>query len=89
MLHPKKVSKRTKSIHVAYVGGIDENRKVCDTRTQDQNEMLLSVLTLLISKYPKARIFSAHEILGASNDPGFKVRDWLKSYIPKCILTAA
>lgn len=85
----KKVTKTDKAIHVAYIGGIDKERKVCDTRTEHQNEALFKLLVLLSEKYPKARIFGADEILGPSNEPGFKVRDWLKTYIPKYILSAA
>lgn len=84
----KEVTKKDKALHVAYVGGIDKKRNIKDTRTVEQNESLFKLLFYLSEKYPSARIFSAHEILGQSNDPGFRVRDWLKSYIPKSILTA-
>lgn len=84
-----KVTKTEKAVHVAYVGGIDKERNVCDTRTEQQNEVLFKLLVLLSEKYPKARIFGADEILGPSNKPGFKVRDWLKTYIPQFILSAA
>ena len=85
----KKITKKDKAIHVAYVGGIDKERNIRDTRTVEQNESLFKLLFYLSEKYRNARIFSAHEILGQSNDPGFKVRDWLKTYIPKSILPAA
>lgn len=81
----KKVSKTDKAVHVAYIGGIDKERNVCDTRTEQQTEVLFKLLILLSEKYPKARIFGADEILGPSNEPGFKVRDWLKTYIPQFI----
>lgn len=85
----KKITKNETSIHIAYIGGIDKDRNICDTRTEEQNEMLLSTLSILTDRYPNARIFNADEILGKSNNPGFRVRDWLKTYIPKSIFTAA
>jgi hypothetical protein len=85
----RKVTKADRAVHVAYVGGIDKGRKVCDTRTEHQNEVLFRLVVLLSEKYPKARIFGADEILGPSNEPGFKVRDWLKTYIPQFIRSAA
>jgi len=89
VISSKKVNKKDTSIHIAYVGGIDQDRRICDTRTENQKEMLLSTLSLFINKYPQARIFSADEVLGKYNSPGFKVRDWLKTYIPKSIFSAA
>ena len=85
----RKVTKKDVAIHVAYVGGIDKERNIIDTRTEAQNESLFKLIFYLSEKYPKARIFSANQILAESNDPGFKVKDWLKTYIPKSILTAA
>jgi hypothetical protein len=85
----KKITQKDRAIHLAYVGGIDKERKVSDTRTDQQNESLFKLLFILSEKYPNARIFSADEILGKSNNPGFKVRAWLKAYLPKSILTAA
>lgn len=85
----KKITKKDTAIHIAYIGGIDKDRNICDTRTEEQNEMLLSTLSVLTDKYPDARIFNADEILGKSNNPGFHVRDWLKTYIPKSLFIAA
>lgn len=85
----KKIIQTDKAIHLAYAGGIDKDRKITDTRTEEQSESLFKLLFSLSEKYPMARIYNADEILGKSNNPGFKVRDWLKTYIPKSILTAA
>ena len=46
------------SIGVCYVGGLAEDRKTPkDTRTDAQKQSLLSLLTQLKKKYPKAKIY--------------------------------
>lgn len=85
----KKVTKKEESIHIAYIGGIDQDKSISDTRTVAQNETLFKLLFLLSEKHPNARIFGSDEILGKSNDPGFNVRAWLKTYLPQSILSAA
>lgn len=85
----KKISSDEKAIHVAYVGGLNDEKNVKDTRTEEQCEFLFYFLFLLTLSYPEARIFSASQIFGELNDPGFKIADWLKSYMPKAFQTAA
>jgi N-acetylmuramoyl-L-alanine amidase len=44
------------SIHVSYLGGIDENKKPVDNRTPEQKQALLELLCDLKSRYPGATI---------------------------------
>jgi len=69
-------------ILVAYVGGIDKGRKVCDTKTSEQSESLFNKLITLSEKYPEAKIVSADEVFGKENFPGFNVKEWIKNFIP-------
>jgi hypothetical protein len=72
-------------VKVAFVGGIDTERKISDSRTEEQNETLFNTLFLLSEKYPLAKIAGADELFGESYYPGFNVKEWLKSYIPKSL----
>lgn len=85
----RKIAPDEKAIHIAYVGGIDSEKKVNDTRTEQQCEFLFGFLLLLVFSYPDARIFSANTIFGESNDPGFNIADWIKNYTPKVMRIAA
>jgi hypothetical protein len=76
------------SVKVAYVGGVDIERKISDNRTSEQNETLFNTLFFLSEKYPNAKIFGAEEQFGGSSYPGFNVKEWLKSYIPKLLIQA-
>ena len=44
------------SIGICYEGGLDENGKPCDTRTEAQKRTLLYLLTLLKHRYPQALV---------------------------------
>jgi hypothetical protein len=70
-------------VQIAYLGGIDKQRNVCDTKTAKQSEVLFNTLVLLTEKHPEARIVGANEIFGNSNDPGFDVKQWLSNYMPQ------
>ncbi len=89
LLYNKRITKEDRSIHIAYIGGINKKRAVCDTRTEQQNETMFRLLFLLTEKYPKAKVTTADEIFGKTNDPGFEAREWLQTYIPKSINPAA
>ena len=76
-------------IQIAYVGGIDKQRNICDTKTYEQSESLFNTLVMLSEKYPEARIVSADEIFGKENSPGFNIKEWLKNFTPISINRAA
>lgn len=50
----------TYSIGVCYEGGLNAQGKPADTRTAEQKAALLSLLTSLRAKYPRALIVSHH-----------------------------
>ena len=50
------------SIGVCYEGGLDEQGKPKDTRTEAQKEVLHEVFSLLKECYPTARIVGHHEL---------------------------
>lgn len=45
------------SIGVCYIGGCDRNMKAKDTRTPEQKEALIELLTRLKKRYPDAKIY--------------------------------
>lgn len=47
------------SIGICYEGGLDEHGKPCDTRTPEQTERIVDVLTRLHKLFPKAKIVGA------------------------------
>ena len=55
------------SIAVCYEGGLDENGKAADTRTELQKASLYELLKQLRRDYPQARIIGHYE-LGAKKD---------------------
>lgn len=52
------------SINVAYVGGIDNQGRATDNRTEEQKASLLDLLTQLKRKYPNAHIMGHRDIWG-------------------------
>ena len=58
------------SINVAYIGGIDANKKPIDNRTTEQKKTLLSILTRLKQKYPEAIIMGHRDISPDKNHNG-------------------
>ena len=52
------------SINVAYVGGIDNQGRATDNRTEEQKTSLLDLLTQLKRKYPNAHIMGHRDIWG-------------------------
>jgi hypothetical protein len=81
----KKLSKGDKFLQIAYLGGIDKERNLLDTKTEQQSEALFNTLVMLSEKYPSAKIVGADEIFGKSNHPGFDVKEWLKNFVPRSI----
>lgn len=45
------------SIGVCYIGGCDKDMKPKDTRTQEQKDALIEILTRLKKRYPDANIY--------------------------------
>ena len=85
----KKISVTDACVQIAYLGGVDKEKHVTDTRTDPQTDSLFNKLVALSERFPEARIVGADEVFGKTNDPGFNVKDWLKNYTPKILAEAA
>ncbi len=70
----------SRSIHISYIGGIDENGKAKDTRTREQKEEMECIIRELIEKLPcKPDILGHKDFPNVSKDcPSFDVQKWLK-----------
>lgn len=66
-----------KSIGVCYVGGLDEEGKPADTRTEAQKKSLLLLLKTLKKRYPKAKIYG-HRDFAAKACPCFDAKEEYK-----------
>lgn len=80
LLDDSKVSNGVKgynstSINVAYTGGIDENGKGTDNRTEAQKKSLRNILKILHKRYPEARIMGHRDISPDQNKNGI-VDSW-------------
>lgn len=64
------------SLHVSYIGGIDDKGKSLDNRTPEQKKALAEVLTEWMNTYKNARIIGARElrIMGHRDFPGVTKR---------------
>lgn len=58
------------SVNVAYIGGIDENCKAIDNRTDEQKKSLKSLVLQLKEKYPDAEILGHRDISPDKNGNG-------------------
>lgn len=74
------------SLHLSYIGGIDPLGRPKDTRTLDQQLVMLGLLKKLKAKYPKATICGHRDFPGVHKDcPSFDVRAWLKEVAPELL----
>ena len=85
----KKISFTDACIQIAYLGGVNKEKQVQDTRTEVQTDSLFNELIALSEKFPEAKIVGADKVFGETNNPGFNVKDWLKNYTPKILAEAA
>ena len=61
-------NKNANSIHIAYIGGIDNTGHSVDNRTLKQKESLLYYLRDLKSKFPKAKILGHRDFPEVKKD---------------------
>ena len=73
-------SHNARSIGVCYEGGLDEEGRPADTRTQAQRFALLDLLTILKHQYPEAQIMG-HYQLSASIHKACPCFDSRKEYM--------
>ncbi|KAA5532812.1 N-acetylmuramoyl-L-alanine amidase [Paenimyroides baculatum] len=69
----------TESIHVSYIGGIDDNGKALDNRTDAQKRTLLQIICGLKAKYPGAVIQGHKDFPNVAKDcPSFNAKEEYK-----------
>ncbi|SFO04497.1 N-acetylmuramoyl-L-alanine amidase [Paenimyroides ummariense] len=67
------------SIHVSYIGGIDDNGKALDNRTEAQKRTLLQIICGLKAKYPNAIIQGHRDFPNVAKDcPSFNAKEEYK-----------
>lgn len=68
------------SLHVSYIGGIDNLGRSKDTRTDKQKETLVKILNEWKKKYPKARILGHRDFPNVKKDcPSFDAQNEYKN----------
>lgn len=69
------------TINLAYIGGVDENNKPIDNRTEAQKRVMKHYIKSLQLMFPKA-IIQGHRDFQDVNKacPSFDVSEWLKSF---------
>lgn len=69
------------SVHISYIGGIDENGKPKDNRTDAQKKSMWDKLMELAQKYPQSQILGHRDFPNVKKAcPSFDVRKWLNDY---------
>lgn len=68
----------TKSIHISYIGGVDEMMQAKDTRTEAQWLALEYHMKVILSYHPDIK-FIGHNQISAKACPSFDVIDFCKS----------
>jgi N-acetylmuramoyl-L-alanine amidase len=69
------------SVHVSYIGGIDEKGKPKDNRTDAQKEAMYAKLIELSKKYPKAQILGHRDFPNVAKAcPSFDAGTWFRNY---------
>lgn len=68
------------SIGIAYVGGLDENGKAKDTRTQEQKEGLKKLVNYLLQMYPTITEIKGHRDYSPDldGDGTIERHEWIK-----------
>lgn len=66
------------SIGICYIGGLDRNLSVKDTRTQAQKDAMWELVIKLLSKYPNANVYGHNEFNKGKACPCFDVKKEFK-----------
>lgn len=74
------------SIHIAYIGGIDQHGKSINNISRLQQEALLYKLIELSLIYHGVKTVGAGDLTGDRSNPCFDVNDWVKNYEPNLCL---
>lgn len=66
------------SIHLSYIGGVDEDGRPMDTRSKEQEISMLKLLLNLKARYPEAVILGHNNFPNVHKAcPSFNVAEWL------------
>lgn len=77
------------SIHLSYIGGVDEHNIPTDNRSQAQKEAMFNLIVKLHNRYPNAEIKGHRDFPNVHKAcPSFDVKKWLNGYEP-AVLQAA
>lgn len=71
--HCPQSNMNNRAVSVCYVGGVDNNNKPCDTRTEAQKKTLVTLLRTLRAKYPNAQIVG-HRDYASKACPSFDAK---------------
>lgn len=67
------------SIHISYIGGVDDNNKAIDNRTPQQVISQINLLIELTTLFPNAIIQGHRDFPNVKKEcPSFNVKEWLK-----------
>jgi N-acetylmuramoyl-L-alanine amidase len=67
------------SVHVSYIGGVDEKNRAYDNRTNQQKRVMIDTCTALIQMYKKASILGHRDFPYVLKEcPSFDVKEWCK-----------
>lgn len=67
------------SLHLSYIGGIDEDGSPKDTRSEAQQLSMLKLLLVLKTSYPGAIVLGHRDFSGVAKAcPSFDVSEWLE-----------
>ena len=68
-----------RAVSVCYVGGVDNNNKPCDTRTEAQKKTLLTLVRTFRGRYPGINVIGHRDVKGVAKAcPSFDVRSEYK-----------
>lgn len=66
------------SLHISYIGGIDDKGRPIDNRTDAQKQAQIKLIKLYKNQFPNAQIKGHRDFPGVKKDcPSFDVAEWL------------
>lgn len=71
--HCAQANMNNRAVSICYVGGVDNNGKPCDTRTEAQKRTLLTLVRTMRARYPKAQVVG-HRDFAAKACPSFDAK---------------
>lgn len=73
--HCPQENMNNRAVSICYVGGVDNNNKPCDTRTEAQKRKLLTLVRTLKGRYPGAQVIGHRDVKGVKKGcPSFDAK---------------